>query len=76
MMAFETHLTEDLVRIARAGGGFRLNASTRKTEDLILIAGAAKIGGCNVVMIGMNARISEDIIKIAEAGMGHISFED
>jgi hypothetical protein len=76
MMAFETHITDDLVRIARAGGGFRLNASARKTEDLILIASAAKNGECNVVLIGMNARISEDIVKIAEAGRGHISFED
>ena len=75
-MAFEIRHTEDLVRIVAAGGGFRINASTRPSGDLIRIAAAAEIGGGHVALIGMNTRHTDDLVNIAEAGKGHISFED
>lgn len=75
-MAFESRQTNDLVRITAAGGGFRLNASTRPTDDLIAIAGAARKGECHIVFIGMNNRLTDEIVQIAEAGKGQISFED
>ena len=38
----ENRTTEELIRIAAAGGGFRLSAGTRATEELIRIAAAGK----------------------------------
>ena len=40
-MGLESRLTDDLIRIAAAGGGFRLQAGSRLTDDLTRIAAAA-----------------------------------
>jgi hypothetical protein len=42
--------TEDLVRIAEAGDGFRIDAAGRFTDDLVRIADA---GGGSVVFEGL-----------------------
>jgi hypothetical protein len=42
-MSLETTSSEDLRSIAAAGGGFRLNAKVRRTEDLRMIAAAANL---------------------------------
>jgi len=75
-MAFEIRPTEDLVRIMAAGGGFRINAEARASSDLVRIATAAVKGGGQLALIGMNTRRIEDIVDIALAGKGHVSFED
>ena len=41
-MAFSARITTDLIQIAAAGGGFRLEAAVRLITDLIQIAVAAK----------------------------------
>ena len=41
-MSFQGRSTEDLVRIAEAGGGFRLEAAGRPTDDLVKIAAAGE----------------------------------
>lgn len=74
-MSLETRGTEDLVRIAHAGGGFRLKASTRATEDLVKIAHAAG-GKARIVFAGMSTRSSQDLVRIASAGKGSVVFED
>lgn len=74
-MSFSARLTDDLIRIAAAGGGFRLDASARLTDDLTRIAVAAKKGDAQVIFSGLSARLADDLIRIGVAGKGHVVFE-
>ncbi len=67
---------DDLIRIAQAGGGFRLNATHRYPNELMQIATAAKTGGATVIFSGMSAHYTDDLIQIATAGKGAVIFED
>lgn len=69
-------LTSDLIRIAAAGGGLRIDCSNRLTSDLIRIAASASIGGALVVLENTSHLLSSDKIRIAAAGKGHILFND
>jgi hypothetical protein len=74
-MSFQGMPTDDLVRIATAGAGFRLDAAGRSTEDLIAIAAATSDWGVRLVFAGMEGRPTDDLIRIADAGEGNIEFE-
>ena len=75
-MTLSNRTTDELVRIASTGGGFRLDTSGRQTEDLIRIATAAKSSSATVIFAGMGMRNTADLIKIGEAGKGCVIFED
>jgi hypothetical protein len=75
-MDFDIRLTNDLVRIASAGGGMRIDGSKRLTADLVRIASAASISGARVTMTGMGKRLTNDLVAIASAGKGAVSFEE
>lgn len=75
-MSFQSRLTDDLVRIAAAGGGFRFVASARLTDDLVRIAAAASKHNARVFMSGMSARLTDDLVRIGAAGKGAVVFED
>jgi hypothetical protein len=48
-MSFGKMPIDDLIQIANAGGGFRLDATHRYPDELIQIATAAKNGGATVI---------------------------
>ncbi len=73
---FESRTTDDLIKIAATGGGFRLGAATRRTDELIRIAAAAANKGSRVYLSGMAARTVDDLIRIGAAGNGSVVFED
>lgn len=73
---FDHMVTDDLIRIAFAGGGFTLKASTRSTDDLIRIAHAASSKGARVTFAGLRARSTDDFIRIGAAGKGSVDFID
>lgn len=75
-MSFRDMSTQDLVRIADAGGGFRLEAAGRPTNDLVKIAVAASSWGVGLVFAGMVDRSTDDLVRIAAAGEGSVQFED
>ena len=52
-MSFGKMPVDDLIRIANAGGGFRLDATHRYPDELVEIAAAAKTGGATVIFSGM-----------------------
>jgi len=73
---FELRTTEDIIRIAAAGGGFTLRATLRPTNDLIRIAAAASSKGARITFTGLKLRPTNDIIQIASAGKGSVVFEE
>lgn len=75
-MSFESRTTADLIRIAAAGGGFRLNAKPRTTADLVRIAAAASIHGAVLTFTGITTRTTSDLVRIAAAGKGAVILED
>ena len=70
-----TQSTNDLIRIAAAGGGFKIDGAARATNDLIRIA-AASAGKGKVVFTNMAASSTNDLIRIAAVGKGSVFFED
>jgi DNA replication protein len=74
-MSFQDRSTADLLRIAEAGGGFRLDSTGRPTDDLVKIAAAASSWGVRLVFAGMNGCATDDLVRIAEAGEGCVEFE-
>lgn len=74
-MAFETRSTDDIVRIALAGGGFRMDASRRHVDDLVRIAIAGKSKHSRIVFTGLDNRPADDLVRIALAGGGCVQFE-
>lgn len=74
-MSFQARSTDDLVRIADGGAGFRLDSSDRSTDDLIRMAGAASSWGVRLVFAGVTDRSTDDLVRIAVAGEGCVEFE-
>ena len=73
---FTARSVDDLVMLARAGGGFHLKAAPRSADDLAMIAKAAADGHCRVTFSGMAPRPIDDLVMIARAGAGAVFFED
>ncbi len=74
-MGLSKKTTEELLKIAMAGGGFVLDGGRRTTEELVQIATAAKRSGVTLVFRNMAVRRTESLVRIAAAGKGHVIFE-
>jgi len=74
-MSFETRSTDDLVRIAEAGAGFRLDVVGRSLDDLVRIAKAASDWGVRLYFAGVGGYSTDDLLRIAAAGEGCVEFE-
>lgn len=72
---FEMKTTDELVRIASAGGGFRLKASMKTTDELVRIASAASSKKARIVLVGLEFKTVDELVRIASAGGGGVSFE-
>lgn len=72
---FEMRAVDEIVRIAGAGGGFRMDASSRSADDLWLIASAAARGKARVNFVGLDLRPADELWRIATAGKGCVVFE-
>ena len=75
-MAFKERSTDDLVRIAAAGGGFSLKAGSRTTDDLVRIAAAAANKGALLFLGGLDGRTVDELVRIGAAGQGSVVFKD
>lgn len=69
-MSFEHLTTNDLVRIASAGGGLTLSATGRSVNDLVRIASAASSKGAQLTITELKQFLVNDLVRISAAGNG------
>jgi hypothetical protein len=74
-MRFETITTDELIRIAHAGLGFTLSASSKPLADLLRIADAAKDKGATITFTEFGSLSEYDIKRIQVASEGHVLFD-
>jgi DNA replication protein len=69
-------MISDLIGLAAAGGGMRVNCQGKMISDLVRIAAAAS--GKKAILILENTKtiMVSDKIKIAAAGQGCVFFND
>ncbi len=66
---------EDLKRVARAGGGLRLNSPTYQVDELASIARAAKGKSATIILEKSAGLSADDMARIGRAGEGCVVFE-
>jgi hypothetical protein len=66
---------DDLVRIAAVGGGFTIRGADYRLEELLRIANAAQGTGGRIHLLDMAGWPTSDLVKIALAGGGAVTFE-
>jgi hypothetical protein len=66
---------EELIEIAKAGGGFSLDASRCTTEEVIRVAEVAGECGSELRISRICGKTTEDLVRIAAAGKGRVFFE-
>ena len=69
-------MISDLVRIAAAGGGLRIDCKTKMVSDLIRIAAAGSSKRSMIVLENTGHIMVSDKIRIAAAGQGCVFFND
>ncbi len=67
-------MTNDLIRIAAAGGGMVLDSKKIMINDLIRIAAASSSGTGKIILNNVNGILVDDLIRISAAGKGNIIF--
>lgn len=69
-------MISDLVRIAAAGGGLKINCQGKMVSDLVRIASAASSKKSIVLLENTENIMVSDKIRIAAAGQGCVIFND
>jgi len=73
-MAFQAQSLDQLVTIARAGGGIVLDGGNMQTDDLVRLIALAKNKSVRFELHGMAGRQTQDLVRIAAAGGGSVIF--
>lgn len=68
-------MISDMVRIAAAGGGLRIDCKGKLVSDLVRVA-AASTKGARIVLENTTHILVSDKIRIAAAGQGSVFFND
>jgi hypothetical protein len=68
--------TEELVRIARAGGGLEVDASRRTGDDLTRIALAAASKGARLRISNSRSKTTDELVRIVLAAKGKVTLLD
>jgi hypothetical protein len=67
--------SHELLRIATAGGGLTIDAALWEFGDLIKIAEAAGKHGGRIHITNISMWDTDELVRLAEAGKGSVSFE-
>ncbi|WP_421702104.1 hypothetical protein [Aliiroseovarius sp.] len=65
----------NLIRVANAGGGLRLDALAFSVDNLLRIANAASSKQARIVIENSSALSADNMIRIGNAGKGAVLFE-
>lgn len=68
-------IVSDIIRLALAGGGQRIDCSNKLVSDLVCIAAAAK-GHSYIFLENTHNLLLADKLQIAKAGGGYVIFND
>ena len=68
-------MTDQLVRIASAGGGMKLSMQGMMTDQLVRIAAAAAKGGGQIILVYVGSTMTDQLVRIANAGQGRVIFD-
>jgi len=74
-MGLSMKTTDELIELVRAGGGLVLDAGRRSTDELVRIVTAARKSGSTIILRKVALRKNEALMRISEAGKGHVIFE-
>lgn len=69
-------MESDLVRIAAAGGGLRIDCSKHMVSDIVRIAAAASQSRAMIILENSGKLMTSDAVRIAAAGKGYVIFND
>lgn len=69
-------MVSDLVRIAAAGGGLRIDCRGKLVSDLVRVAAAGSGKGARIILENTSHILVSDKIRIAAAGQGCVLFND
>jgi DNA replication protein len=67
---------EDLVRIAHAGGGLKLDGANLSVDALARIAHGANHKGARIIVINSSHFTTDELMRIGHTGGGCVLFED
>lgn len=67
---------DNLVQIAAAGGGMRLNPAGLTVDNLVRIAAAASGKGSQLTILSTAGMTVDNLVRIAAAGKGTVVFDD
>ncbi|NOH19112.1 hypothetical protein [Vibrio cyclitrophicus] len=67
--------TDQLVRIASAGGGMYINADNKTTDQIVRIASAASGKGAKIIVTNSSRKTTDQLVRIASAGKGCVMFD-
>lgn len=70
-----TRTIDQTVRLAAAGGGFRVDASTKTIDQVVRIAAAASGKGSQILVLNAETRTIDELVRIAAAGKGCVVFD-
>ena len=69
-------MISDMVRIAAAGGGLRIDCRGKLVSDLVRVAAAGSGKGASIILENTSHILVSDKIRIAAAGQGCVLFND
>ena len=67
---------DDLIRIAVAGGGLRLDAKRFTTDNLVRLVVAASGSRASIELTNTSSKTTDDLVRISVAGQGRVIFLD
>ncbi|MGM0563974.1 MAG: hypothetical protein ACQES2_06555 [Pseudomonadota bacterium] len=66
---------EELVRIAAAGGGVRVDGGALDVDELVRIVAAGGAKKTEVIIANADAMKTDGLVRVAAAGQGRVSFD-
>lgn len=67
--------TDELIQIALAGGGMKIDARMKTSSELVKIALAASNKKAQLTLVNVKMKTTQELIQIALAGRGCVVFD-